>query len=445
MMRDLPADLTAEMTVLGCMMLDAKALYAAREALSVEDFTLPSHRLIYERMVSMAEAGKPVDAVTLHSALGPDLERVGGWEAIDNIANVPSTASIDHYCQMVRDRALARAWIGLLTRALSEFYDPLREAGKTAAETLSSAVGLMGKKGPGGPIRLADSVEAAMTRMGEIAAGNVAPGLMTGFEALDVASGGLQPGELWTLAARTSAGKTALALAVALHVAAAGKPVLYVSREMRDGELARRALSRQAKVDSRLLKMPKNLAADRHWPRLHLAAEEMRCWPLWWDTSSTTPADIRVSALRLHAAGQAPSLVVVDYLQLLDVWAGQPRGLGTAQVVGRAAWALKMLAMDLAVPVVLLSQLNRAGAKAEKPPSKTDLRESGDIENHSNVVLLLHRDEDQYGRPADDVRACFDKMRDGPTTPWSGPGAITLDWHGPTVSFVGSRISCMGE
>ena len=203
------------------------------------------------------------------------------------------------------------------------------------------------------------------------------------------------------------------------------------------GALGKRFLQSRAKVHAQKLKFAKNLTTD-DWQAIQRAIAELSPFKVAIDTRSSHVADIAVTARRMASKWGGPlSLIVVDYLQLMDCMGGHGRGTSFARAVGHFAWGLKQLAMDLGTPVLVLSQLNREGAKKDRPPSKHDLKESGDIENHANVVLLLYRLPDSSAdfQGEETVWCRVAKARDGLTTPWEGTGALRLLWRGGFTRF----------
>jgi len=364
------------------------------------------------------------------------LERAGGQNGlIALIEGTPTTANAEHYARIVREKSIARRLIALCADTTAKAHDGPDSIARLLAEHTSRAYDLAPKDGQAQAVSLAEALDDAMAHAARVRDGTEPPGLMTGFAAVDRAMGGFAPGDLVTLAGDTSSGKTALAGCIAANIAQAGGRVLIVSREMQARELAKRLLQSAARVHGQRIRFARGLH-EEDWRELGAAAEALRGLSIAIDTRSGTVADIALEAGKWSATWGGPlSLIVVDYLQLMKIEAA--KGENRAGAVGRFAWGLKGLAMDLSTPILMLSQLNRAGVIQGRPPNKHDLKESGDLENHSNAVLLLHRPADArpdpFGKFA--VWCKVDKARDALVTPWTGPGAVRLAWQPAYTRF----------
>lgn len=456
--RELPIDKPAEQITLGSMLRTGDVVPKVRGILAPADFYLRQHQLVCQAIFDLAAAGKPLDiaAVAMElrdrgqlDELASVEDGIGGADYLTKLYDeTPSPWAVDHYAGLVKRKAQARAAISLLHEIEPELWDPQADAGDVLNGLQVRIYDLVCRDGRGGVVTLGDAVGKVLERAERVNRGEEPPGLMTGFAEIDRATGGFGPGNLVTLAADTSTGKTALATSIAENVAGDGGPVLYVTREMEDEELAKRHLQADSGVEGWRIKFARALEPD-DWTRLVTSAERLKALPVEIDTRSTTVADVAVHARMLGAKYNRPlALIIVDYLQLMDYASAvaNPRA-GLAHQVGRFVWQLKGLAMDLGTPILLLSQLNREGVKRQGPPTMHNLRDSGEIENHSNVILLLYRPPDAM--PAEDgsleIWAKVAKARDGFTTAWEGTSDIRLRWYGAITRFEGREQQVPAE
>jgi len=445
-----PQDHAAEAACLGTVLQDgAEAVVGL--GLDTADFWTPEHAELWRVLVEMARAGQGIDLVTVSGELlrrglldriGRDKTDVGGKDYLIDLTEAGGLQAAA-YAETVRECARRRRLIQAGRRLADRAAAPGRDtAAAIAAETLSELADVGNRRDRRGAVVSAgQAVGEAVAHADAVARGDVPPGLMTGFRGIDVATSGLQPGDLWVVGAGTSVGKTAFALAVAAHAARAGEPVLIVSAEMTARQIGFRLLAMTSGVERGRLARG-NL--DEHETSARDAAQrEIAAWPLDILAKAATVSEIRVRAGLAAARRGRLGLVVADYLQLLPPESGDTR----AQQIGGIAWGLKTLAMDLPSPVLLLSQLNRAGLRAAddtRPPALIDLKESGDVENHASVVLLLHLPADPVPDTAGAVPIwCrVAKARDGMVTPWPAPrgrdlvpGSITLRFRPECVRF----------
>ena len=386
-----PQNIDAELSVLGSMLLEPAAILEAADVLRPGDFYRDTHQAIYRAIMALNDSGEPVDALTLIEELNRrgEFDKVGGDDAIRKILeSPPHAANARYYAEIVHQKAIARELIeagnAILRDGYSNSYssDELRDR----AEQLVFAVG-QGRSSAAVPI--GDLIREATRRIVDRAEGLAAPGLMTGFGDLDDLLGGLTPGNLVVLAARPGMGKTALALGLALHVAGhLGVGSLFVSLEMGGGELAERLLSNTVGIASSKIKVSRFLTdAERH--RVAEMAPLFDGMPLWVDESPIlTPTQVAATARRFKARHDI-GLVVVDYLQLVS--AEDERSPRQEQVAATSR-RLKAMAKEIDAPVLVLAQLNRQSERREdRRPMLSDLRESGQIEQDADVVMLLHR------------------------------------------------------
>jgi replicative DNA helicase len=419
--RPLPHNIEAERSILGAVLLDNHALNAAVERLKSEDFFLPHHRHIFERMVQLGEKQQGIDTITLMEDLARsgELEAAGGVAYLSQLADgLPRVTNVDHYARIVKEKAILRA----LIYSASVIQEQALAAGDDADTILDRAestifqiaedrvkVGLIGVK---------DLVKESFQRLEKIfSEGRRITGLATGYGGLDNETAGLQPSELIILAARPSMGKTALALNIAENVALRQRePVAIFSLEMSKESLLLRLLSSHARVDAHKFRNG-HLNKD-DWSKVTASLAELGEAPIWIDDSaSSTVLEMGAKARRLKR-DRGLSLVIVDYIQLV-VPTSNRRTSNRQEEVAGISRALKALAKELKVPVVVLSQLTRAPEREDRKPQLADLRESGAIEQDADVVMFINRPNFYKTDMAEEDRAKAEliiaKQRNGPT------------------------------
>jgi len=413
-----PHNLDAEQSVLGAMLESKEAIANVIEVLQPQDFYQPNHGLVYEAILHLYGAGQPVDAITVADELGRrgQLESIGGTPYIAGLLEAyPTASSAGRYARIVEEHALLRRLIdaGNQVQEIGFSIPEDVEDAVDKAEELIYSVGDRRLRDDVQPIHklLVENMEAieALYERGEHITG-----LASGFPDLDEMTAGFQPSNLLIVAARPSMGKSALMGDFALHAAVAQrKPVVIFSLEMSRHEMVQRFLASQAKVDSQ--RMRRGSLQEQDWTRLSAALGRLAEAPIFIDDSANvTLMEVRAKCRRLKAK-HGLGLVLVDYLQLMQ----SPRkSENRQQEVSDISRELKILARELEVPVVCASQLNRGVEyRADKRPLLADLRESGSIEQDSDVVMFLYRDEvynpdtEQKGE-ADLIVA---KHRNGPT------------------------------
>lgn len=416
-----PHSIEAEQSVLGGLLLQNDALDRIIGQISEQDFYRADHRAIWRRIVTLIEVDKPADVVTVAEALEShgQLEDTGGLAYLVALhQNTPSAANIRHYAQIVREKAQRRALLVVGDALQAAILDPDgRTPAQIAAEAENAIAAFGADRGTAEP-ETASTVMAEVLRHADDAAGR--RGLDTGIADLDTLTGGLEPGQLVIIAARPSVGKTAVALAIARHVARSGHQAAFFSLEMTRNELAGRLLAAEARVPARCLRAGPD---DAQWSALARAATAPGMDSLILDDrQAASVAYVRARCRRLDRQSRL-SLVVVDYLQLMAP--AEPRASRTEQV-GSLSRALKALAKELGAPIIALAQLNRASeARADKKPMLSDLRDSGEVEQDADMVLLLSR-----ASIDGDVLECnLAKHRQGPT------GVFWLDFHRQTMTF----------
>jgi len=419
--RPLPHNLEAERSILGAVLLDNHALNAAVERLRTDDFFLPQHRHIFERMVQLAERQQAIDTITLMEDLARrgELEAAGGVPYLSQLADgLPRVTNVDHYARIVKEKAVLRN----LIHSVSAIQEQALLAGDDADVILDRAESqifqLAEDRVKAGLIGVKDLVKEGFDRLEKIfSEGRRITGLATGYASLDNETAGLQPSELIILAARPSMGKTALALNIAENVALRQRePVAIFSLEMSKESLLLRLLSSQARVDAHKFRTGHLNRND--WSKVTTSLAELGEAPIWIDDSaSSTVLEMGAKARRLKR-DRGLALVIVDYIQLVVPTLNR-RSSNRQEEVSSISRALKALAKELKVPVLVLSQLTRAPEREERKPQLADLRESGAIEQDADMVLFINRPNFYKTDIPDEERAKAEviiaKQRNGPT------------------------------
>jgi len=417
--RPLPHNLDAERSILGAILLDNHALNPAVEKLKTDDFFLDPHRRIFERMIALAEAQQAIDLVTLTE----DLHRSGGLEAAGGAAylaqlvdGVPRISNIEHYARIVKEKSmlrnLAHTALAIQERALAAEED----ADAILDNAESSIFELADDRIRAGLIGVKDLVRDNWTRIEKVfMGGRQITGLATGYPELDRETAGLQPSELIILAARPSMGKTALALNIAENVAVHNRQTVAVfSLEMSKESLLLRLLASHAKVDAH--KFRTGFVKHDDWKKVSESLNELADAPLWIDDSASASVLEMAAKARRLARDKNLALVIVDYLQLVTA---RGRFGNRNEEVSSISRALKAMAKELKVPVLVLSQLTRGPEKDKRDPQLADLRESGAIEQDADVVLFINR-PDFFNKEAPEeernkTKLIIGKQRNGPT------------------------------
>jgi replicative DNA helicase len=414
-----PQNLDAEESVLGAMMLSPGAIDAVSEVLDAGHFYRESHAKIYRAALALFAIGEPVDATTLENQLDKqgELEAVGGRMRLAELAAlVPTSANAAHYARIVREMATLR---GLITAGQEvarlgwerpgETHDLLDQAERVIFELTQSQVTSEFS-------HIEELLKESFERITALyEAGEDVTGVPSGFRDLDRMTSGFQPGNLVIVAARPSMGKSALALCVAANIAVRKQlPVALFTLEMSKSEVTQRLMCSEAKVESQRLRSGK-LAVD-DWPRLTSACDKLAKAPIYVDDSaSITMMGIRSKARRLKSKEPTLALIVVDYLQLMTADASYENRV---QEVSQISRQLKLLARELDVPIVALSQLSRAvEQRHDKRPILSDLRESGSLEQDADLVVFIYRDEyyDEESEAQGLAEIHLAKHRNGPT------------------------------
>ena len=419
--RPLPHNLEAERSILGAVLLDNHSLNAAVEKLRSEDFFLPQHRQIFQRMIQLAEHQQAIDVVTLMDDLARrgELDSAGGVAYLSQLADgLPRATNVEHYARIVKEKSVLRN----LAFSAAAIQEQALAAGDDADVILDRAESTIFQiaedRVRAGLIGVKELVRDNFERLERIfSEGRRITGLATGYPGLDNETAGLQPSELVILAARPSMGKTALALNIAENVAVRNRePVAVFSLEMSKESLLLRMLASEARVDAHKFRTG-HMGRD-DWNKITRALTSLGDAPLWIDDSaSSTVLEMGAKARRLKR-DRGLKLMIVDYLQLV-VPTNTGRGTNRQEEVSSISRALKGLAKELKVPVIVLSQLTRAPEREERKPQLSDLRESGAIEQDADVVLFINRPNFYKTDLPEEDRAKAEliiaKQRNGPT------------------------------
>ena len=424
-----PHAIEAERSVLGAVLIVPSCLDDLAPLLNSDSFYLPAHRHIWDALSALRERGSPIDILSVEDELkardtATRLE--GGATYLVTLANgVPVADNVLYYARIVREKAILRAVIRVCAEVNSRAYS----ADAASAAILSSAVtqfaDLESAGTTGQPIRLGDVMGAIIDAIRAKAESPEQNSVRTGLEAFDRLIGGFRPQQLVIVAARPGQGKTALAGTIARRAAKAGSPVLLFSLEMALQEMGERFLSAESRVDGHSISSG-NMDLEK-FRALHPAASKLAGIPLWLDDKLRTIGEISAisrSWFRRHGAPNA--IVVIDYLGLIR--AGERDETRTLEV-GRMAWGAKAVAKELDVPVMLVSQLNRQSEKDNRRPILSDLRDSGEIEQHADMVIFPVRDTSPESGDQGPASLIVAKHRGGPT------GEVPVYWHGPTMTF----------
>jgi replicative DNA helicase len=422
--RSMPESLAAEAAVLGSMIIDPERISEVLEQLRTDAFYRIEHQIIFDALVTLYEKnkGEAIDAVLLRDELEKrkQLEDVGGVEYLAKILDsVPSSANVMYYAGIIKDKMLLREIIAAAGEILNEAFNGEGEPSEKLDEAERKIFAVTDKKISSSAAELKDLIVRAYELIEKRESSHVT-GLPTGYYALDEETCGLQDGEMIIIAGRPSMGKTSLALNIAEHIGVIEKaPVAIFSLETGRQQLAERFLCSHSQIDAQLVR--KGMLDTEHYEALVKACSELREAPIYIDdTSSLTPLELRAKARRLRSRHRI-RCIIVDYLQLMHL--GARKVESRQQEITTISRYIKALARELNIPVVVLSQLNRAPeGRAGHRPMMSDLRESGSIEQDADVVMLLHR-EDYYHRsegendyePDNKAELIIAKQRNGPT------------------------------
>ncbi|ANG84581.1 MULTISPECIES: replicative DNA helicase [Microbacterium] len=436
-----PHDLVAEQSALGGMMLSKDAVADVIESLRGTDFYIPKHEVIFEAILTLYSHGEPTDVVAVTDELikAGELQRAGGADYLHTLTSiVPTAANAGYYASIVSERALLRRLVEAGTRIVQMGYAGQGEAldlVNTAQAEIYSVTGAEAVEDYV-PLNVAvdaavEDIEAARGRDGQMT------GIPTGFSGLDALTNGLHGGQMIVVAARPAMGKSTLALDFARAASIkANQPTIFFSLEMGRSEIAMRLMSAEAAVP--LQNMRKGTLDSRDWTTIASVRGKINDAPLYIDDSpNMTLVEIRAKCRRLKQR-VGLKMVVIDYLQLMT---SGKRVESRQQEVSEFSRALKLLAKELQVPVIALSQLNRGPEqRADKKPAISDLRESGSIEQDADMVILLHREAayEKDSPRAGEADLIVAKHRNGPTD------TVTVAFQGHFSRFTDMAVGDFG-
>ena len=428
-----PHDLEAEQAVIGSMLTDKEAVISAIETLSDEDFYREDNRLIYSAIMNLYNRGEPIDIITLKSELSSmgKFEAVGGLEYLAELPEkVPTTANVDKYIKIVEEKSTLRTLIRTANELITLGYDPTQEVEELMDNAEKKIFGVMQNRAQKSYSSMRDILVDTFTELEELYNRKEhITGVPTGFIDLDYKTAGLHGSELILVAARPAMGKSAFALNIATNAAVRAKtPVAIFSLEMSKEQMANRILCSEALVDSNKVRTGK--VEDDDWTKLAEASGILSEAQIFIDdTPGISIMEIRAKCRKMKLEKDI-GLVVIDYLQLVQ---GSNKRVGSReQEIAEISRSLKILAKEINVPVIALSQLSRAPEqRPDHRPMLSDLRESGSIEQDADIVMFLYRD-DYYNQDSDKknvAEVILAKHRAGST------GTVELAWLGNFTKF----------
>lgn len=428
-----PHNIGAEESLLGALLLSREVVGVVAEmGVQVDHFYKPAHQHIYAAIRGLMATGQPVDVITVADELrrGGLLDDIGGAEALLTLQNAtPAVTNATRYAKIVQDTAVLRRMITVATEIAEIAYREPDDVARALDEAESKVFEVAEDRVTDSTRALVDLLPDAFDRLqATFDRGDAITGTPTGYLDLDELLSGLQPSALYIVGARPAMGKTAFGLGIATNVAVATRlPVLFFSLEMGHAELTQRILSSEARVDSSKLRSGR--LADTDWTKIGRAINRLDAPLMLDDNPRVTVMEIRAKARRTKARYGSLGLIVIDYLQLMS---GGPSSENRQLEVSEISRGLKILARELEVPIIALSQLSRnLESRADKHPMLADLRESGSLEQDADVVMFLYRDE-VYNRDSSDKGAAeviVAKHRSGPN------GVVRLVFNGAYTRF----------
>ena len=428
-----PHDLLAEQSAIGGMLLSKDAVADVLEAVRGVDFYVPKHERIFDAILTLYSHGEPTDVIAVTDELTKtgSLTLAGGADYLHTLTGlVPTAANAGYYASIVAEKAVLRRLVEAGTRIVQMGYASEGEVTDLVNNAQAEIYGVAGGVEAEDYVPLVDAIEAATEEI-EVASGRGGQmtGVPTGFTLLDEMTNGLHPGQLIIIAARPALGKSTLALDFARAASIThDMPSIFFSLEMGRAEIAMRLLSAESNIF--LQHMRKGTVRNEDWTTLASTRGRIADAPLYIDDSpNMTLVEIRAKCRRLKQK-VGLKLIVIDYLQLMT---SGKRVESRQQEVSEFSRALKLLAKELQVPVIALSQLNRGPEqRVDKKPAISDLRESGSLEQDADMVILLHREsayDKESSRPGE-ADLIIAKHRNGPT------GTVTVAFQGANSRFV---------
>lgn len=428
-----PHDLEAEQAVIGSMLTDKDAVISAIEVLSDYDFYREDNKIIYSAILNLYNRGEPIDIITLKSELASmgKLEAVGGLEYLAELPEkVPTTANVDKYIKIVEEKSTLRTLIRTANELITLGYDPTQEVEELMDNAEKKIFNVMQSRNQKGYSSMKDILVDTFVELEELYNRKQhITGVPTGFVDLDYKTAGLHGSDLILVAARPAMGKSAFALNIATNAAVRAKtPVAIFSLEMSKEQMANRILCSEALVDSNKVRTGK--VEDDDWVKLAQASGILSEAQIFIDdTPGISIMEIRAKCRKMKLEKDI-GLVVIDYLQLVQ--GSSKRGASREQEIAEISRSLKILAKEINVPVIALSQLSRAPEqRPDHRPMLSDLRESGSIEQDADIVMFLYRD-DYYNQDSEKknvAEVILAKHRAGST------GTVELAWLGSYTKF----------
>lgn len=428
-----PQDIEAEQAVIGSMLTDQDAVIAAIEVLKAEDFYREDNKLIFEAILNIYNRAEPIDIITLKSELSSmgKLDAVGGLEYIAELPDkVPTTANVERYIKIVEEKSMLRNLVKTANEILSLGYDETQNVEDILDSAEKKIFDVMQRKSQKGYSTIKDILIDSFSRLEELYnQKSHVTGVPTGFVDLDNKTAGFQNSDFILIAARPAMGKSAFALNIATYAATrANVPVAIFSLEMSKEQVANRILCSEALVDSN--KVRTGNLEDDEWQKLAETSGELSNAEIYVDdTPGINIMEIRARCRKLKLEKNI-GLVLIDYLQLIQ--GSGKKGANREQEIAEISRSLKILAKELNIPVVALSQLSRAvEGRPDHRPMLSDLRESGSIEQDADIVMFLYRD-DYYNEDSEKkniAEVIIAKQRSGSL------GNIELAWLGSYTKF----------
>lgn len=429
-MRSMPCNIEAEQYVLGAVIFDNECISDIVSVLKPDDFYLEQHKRIYEAMINISNRAEPIDLITLKSELESVFDSIGGVDYLTQLyMMVSTTANLKYHVKIIEEKAILRRLIRSANNITELCFDTSKDVPMVLSSAENEIYNVLQSKKMSDMYPIKEVLAENLSRLEQLMKNNAKiTGVPTGFRDLDLRTTGLQPSDLVLIAARPAMGKTSFALNIATNAAVRHKvPVAIFSLEMSKEQLANRILSSEALISSEKLRIADINGDDM--AKLAMSINELSNAPIYIDdTAGITVSEIKAKCRRLKLKNML-GLIVIDYLQLIQ---GTSRE-GRQQEVSENSRLLKILAKELDVPVITLSQLSRApDQRTDHHPMLSDLRESGSIEQDADMVMFLYREDyyDPETEKKNTVECMIAKFRNGST------GSVDLGWRGEFTKFM---------
>lgn len=419
-LRTIPHSLEAEQSILGALMLDNRAWDKVVDLVTEKDFFREAHRLIFRAITHLADRQQPFDVLTIAEALKVQnmIEQIGGEAYLYELAqNTPTATNVVAYAEIVRERSIRRQLIDVGNDIINNAFNPEGNETRELLDHAERDVFQIAEQGTqnNGPVRVDQLITAATDRIDMLyRSGSEMTGLATGYTEMDKMTSGLQDGDLIIIAGRPSMGKTTFCMNIAEHAAIKGElPVLVFSMEMPSEQLVLRMMSSLGRIDQHRVRTGQ--LTDDDWPRVTSAVSMLSEAKMYIDdTPALSPSEVRSRARRVARENNGLGLIVLDYMQLMQLKNSKENRSAEISEISRS---LKALAKELSVPVIALSQLNRSlEHRTDRRPVMSDLRESGSIEQDADLIAFIYRDE-VYNEDTPDkgiAEIIIRKQRNGP-------------------------------